>query len=405
MSIFAKPVAHITTEDVQELLAENAVENIRLEFKREAPGRDEMLKKVSSFANSYGGYLVIGASADSKDGRIIDLPGLQLQPGYKQTIMQWCLAGTSPPVTVEVSDPIPTSAGDGRVLYVISVPESDLGPHFLNGRKGVYVRTDEFSSHFHPQLATEYELRHLFDRRRLVRERRDKLMIRARERFATFTRQQPGQELHGSKLLPVFLTLTLVPRYPAQPVCDHAALLATLRRTRVPWRQVGFPRDVSGIITQHESAIALRPCGPASLMEANTWGMLTYATRVAEVSAEYRGIHAPHFLGSILVFLEHARSMIKSLGVSAELHVEILLQGALGVPWISFPRGFPEQGPESILDDTIQFDYHTTTDTLVAARDQVATDLFRLIFFAMNWPATADAPEKLSTLVSCPSGS
>jgi len=41
-------------EYLQELLAERASENIRLEFKREVPGKDEMMKKISSFANTYG---------------------------------------------------------------------------------------------------------------------------------------------------------------------------------------------------------------------------------------------------------------------------------------------------------------------------------------------------------------
>ena len=49
-------------------------------------------------------------------------------------------------IAVEVSDPIPISAGNGRVCYVLSAPESEFAPHFLNGRRGVWVRTDEFSS-------------------------------------------------------------------------------------------------------------------------------------------------------------------------------------------------------------------------------------------------------------------
>jgi hypothetical protein len=43
------------------------------------------------------------------------------------------------------------------VCYVVSVSENEFAPHFLNGRKGVYVRTDEFSSRFEPLLATENE--------------------------------------------------------------------------------------------------------------------------------------------------------------------------------------------------------------------------------------------------------
>jgi hypothetical protein len=54
-------------------------------------------------------------------------------------------------------------------------------------RKGVWVRTDEFSARFDAHLAEENELRHLLDRRRLILERRESLLDRARRRFDTYT--------------------------------------------------------------------------------------------------------------------------------------------------------------------------------------------------------------------------
>ena len=60
MSIFNKTITALATADLQELLTEQAVENIRLEFKTLSPAKDEMLKKLSSFANTYGGYVIVG---------------------------------------------------------------------------------------------------------------------------------------------------------------------------------------------------------------------------------------------------------------------------------------------------------------------------------------------------------
>ena len=76
MSIFTKPLSQLGTADVQELLGEAAVENARLEFKLAVPNKDETLKKLSSFANTFGGFMVIGAKANSTDGRIEDLPAV-----------------------------------------------------------------------------------------------------------------------------------------------------------------------------------------------------------------------------------------------------------------------------------------------------------------------------------------
>ena len=86
--------------------------------------------------------MVVGAKAQSKDGRILGLPGVDAEAGYKQKVVQWCFDGASPPLIVEVSDPIPSPEVPGKVCYVVYVPESHLAPNFLNGRKGVWVRID-----------------------------------------------------------------------------------------------------------------------------------------------------------------------------------------------------------------------------------------------------------------------
>jgi Schlafen, AlbA_2 len=68
MSIYTKPVSQITVTDLKELLEKGDVENLRLEFKSEVSDRDDTLKKLSSFANTYGGTIVVGAKAPSADG-------------------------------------------------------------------------------------------------------------------------------------------------------------------------------------------------------------------------------------------------------------------------------------------------------------------------------------------------
>lgn len=55
--------------------------------------------------------------ANSSDGRIEDLPGVDMEAGYKQKIVQWCFDGASP-LTVEVSDPLTRTivSADGKTL-------------------------------------------------------------------------------------------------------------------------------------------------------------------------------------------------------------------------------------------------------------------------------------------------
>lgn len=126
MSIFSKPLSRLEPTDLLDLLQDRAVENARLEFKSEVPNKDETLKKLSSFANTFGGFMVIGAKANSADGRIEELPGVDAQDGYKQKVVDWCFGGASPPLSVEVSDPIPAPSAGGKVCYIVHVGESDV---------------------------------------------------------------------------------------------------------------------------------------------------------------------------------------------------------------------------------------------------------------------------------------
>lgn len=267
MSIFSKPLSRLEPADLLDLLQDRAVENARLEFKSEVPNKDETLKKLSSFANTFGGFMVIGAKANSADGRIEELPGVDAQDGYKQKVVDWCFGGASPPLSVEVSDPIPAPSEGGKVCYIVRVRESDVAPHFLNGRKGVWVRTDEFSSRFEARLANEAELAHLLDRRKAILDRRAELLARARKRLATY--------VSGARV-PRF-EVCFCPRFPARPLCQQEKLRPLVRNTQFYWRQVMFPLLNKGVISQHESEIVFEPTGVSSIFEANVWGMLFYS--------------------------------------------------------------------------------------------------------------------------------
>ena len=279
MSIYDKGISHLTTEDLRILEAESAVENVRLEFKRDDPGKDEWLKKLTSFANTYGGYVVIGAEADSGSGRLSGLPGVAPISGFKQRIVQWCWDGVSPPIDPFVSDPISTPADHSKVCYVVQVDESLDGPHFINSRKGIYVRTDEFSQRFEPQLATLDELQHLLNRRSFVLDRRRALLNRADDRFNTFVENYYRDAEYTTGDLGSTIKLVISPHLPVAQLIDHESLLSLIPRTRVRWRGDMFPTGNSQL-SQHESVIELEPGDDFSLFEANTWGQLYYASEM-----------------------------------------------------------------------------------------------------------------------------
>jgi len=326
MSIFTKPVSQMGVADLRELLDDDAVENIRLEFKSEVPTKDDTLKKLSSFANTFGGFMVVGAKAPSTDGHIEALPGVDPQSGYKQKIVDWCYAGANPPLTVEVSDAI--AVENGKVCYVIYVPESDVAPHFLNGRNGIWVRTDEFSGRFSPRLAEENELRHLLDRRKVIVDRRTALMDRARRRSNTHLGPPNASRLE----------LCVVPRFPSRPLCPQQDLDPLVTSTTITQRGVYFPNQRGGFVSQYESVALLGPLldsqGFPSLFEANIWGMLFYAMRAATNEGGEGGIHLYRIIGSVLVFLRHAARMFEQFPYVGPLVVDTNLTAIRGAKWL-----------------------------------------------------------------------
>jgi hypothetical protein len=412
MSIFTKPSTQVTFADLRELLQDAAVENVRLEFKSKVPNKDETLKKLSSFANSFGGLMVVGVT--EKDGCIQDLPGVDEEAGYKQKVVQWCFDGVNPPLIVEVSDAIPVSApaaSSTKVCYVVSTVESDLAPHFLNGRKGVWVRSDEFSQRYEPQLADEKEIRHLLNRRQLTQERRDELVRRSQCRLKTFLSRQSKED--GGHQSAARLELSLGPRFPTRPVCEQTKLAQVLQNCRINWRQTTFPYSSSNFVSQHESALFLTPSDTRNrggFVEANIWGMLFYGSELdIEIGPKQTaglhqtpttGIHLYRLVGYLLVFLAHAKQMITGFGYDGPLTIDIALSGIIDIPWLYSEDNMGIfKGPVSELDDAFSFCIPTTSDGLREHRDTLAMKMLQYILFGMNWSDYASKPELLEKLL------
>jgi hypothetical protein len=399
MSIYTKPLSQLETVDLKELLDEGAVENSRLEFKLLVPNKEDTLKKLSSFANTFGGFMVIGAKADSTHGRIQGLPGVDSEPGYKQKVVQWCFDSVSPPIAVEVSDPIATPAGNGKVCYVVYTAESEVAPHFLNGRKGIWVRTDEYSARFEARLANENELRHLFDRRKLILERRTHLLERARRRFDTYDAKIHTDAGGKRTKFSPHLEFCVVPRFPARQLCEQENLNAYIQNSWMDWRQVTFP-DLGGpILSQHESAIVLNATRDTSIFEVNVWGMLFYGAQIEINEAGTLGIHLYRFVGYVLVFILHAAKMLRAMGYSGPIHIDTSLGSILRVPWLHAPQGWLVVRPGSELDDEVLFSISTTSEALREKPDGVAMDVLRNVLFSVNSSALVDTPQKLEALV------
>ena len=388
---FSKSVTDITTHDLAELLASSAVENVLLEFKRDVPDPADLLKKLSGFANTFGGYLIVGASAASTDGRLVAYPGVEARSNYRQSVVQRCYEGLWPPLAdVIVSDGIAAPGSEGRFCYVIYVPESLQAPHFLTERRGAWIRTDEFSQRFDTTLATFEEIQHLANRRALAVSRREQIYARSIGRFDALVSGNYAANRRTSGDIGATFYLSICPHFPTRPLLGGHELLEIVRSTLIPWRGTAFPANVE-VITQLDSALLLHPVLGFSLTDANIWGQLTYCCEIEEAfkvgDQSVSGIHLYAFLGHVLVFLEHARQTYRKFGYNANLLIRILLKRIRGKPFVyAWYGNLPVTGRASPIDDEVSLEISVPARRLNENRDEVAGDLLKELFFCFNWP-------------------
>ena len=72
---FDKELAELQPQDLSAL--KSALEGWYIEYKREVPGASAMAKSISSFANTYGGWLFYGVVEESKENPVAGtFPGI-----------------------------------------------------------------------------------------------------------------------------------------------------------------------------------------------------------------------------------------------------------------------------------------------------------------------------------------
>lgn len=398
MSIFGKQISQIASADLQELFADGAVETIQLEFKAEPPGKDETLKKLSSFANTYGGYLVVGAAADT-NGKLESLSGVDPQSGYKQRIVQWCFDSLAPPVTPFVSDAIRTPGDPAKVCYVVYVPESAETPHFISGRRGCYIRTDEFSQRFEPRLAAYEEIRFLADRRQDAISRRSRLFARSEDRFEAAVRLDYASTSGVVGEIGTTLKCAVSPKYPHRALVDQPTLDEIIATRIIGRGATSFPRNEHERVHQHESVVVPNACRGFSMLDATTWGHCYYAVELEQIrrtdEGEQRVVRMVQLAGNLLTFLRHAGEYLEALGYDGSIDVTLKLermrrrwfvmperQNYIADPWY--------RHPSSVYDDAVMASLDTSSDTLLNSVDAVLAELLAIVGFAVNCPEVTD---------------
>ena len=138
MLLDEKPLDGLTIDDVNQLIKEGICESPRNDYKREWWGstdkaRREMLRDISAFANSYGGYIVVGIETEQGAGPgDMECPcsvnGIE-RSDYTQMILRSCRDSFDPPCNGIQTTQI--EADQGHIVLLIKVPQSLDAPHMV----------------------------------------------------------------------------------------------------------------------------------------------------------------------------------------------------------------------------------------------------------------------------------
>ncbi len=177
--MFTKPFSEIEFDDI-ETFCKTWSEGDRVEYKQELPGGENRRKSISSFANMFGGFLIIGVVTDENNRAKLPIEGIPNKPGIEEQIVESAYTGIYPPVIPEVKV-CDVPGKTGNVVVLVRVNESAEAPHAIQNSTKVYIRVGSTT-----QLADIDRIEYMLKRREKPQELSDRIINRVDDRVADY---------------------------------------------------------------------------------------------------------------------------------------------------------------------------------------------------------------------------
>jgi len=397
MSLFTKPINEITIDDVETFCKQGIGEGVRMEYKKDFSGKNankQIAKEVASFANTYGGLLLIGVDEDDRKPKM-PLSGIDFKDGLEEKIVSIALKGINPPVFPEIQVCKLKETPD-KAIIVIRVHESDETPHRIEQDTKIYIRA---ASQSEPTLAPFEEIEWLINRRKKAITNRERLLKRAHKRFAEkYTENEPGgtiDNFHYLNYLPPNRGMSIIPLYPHRELTRYSELPNRVVKTAVWFSASEFPINVHNGVALQESIIfsSSMPRNDSLVIkhtEINSFGLIFQKESIFETSVNgEQVIEAPMTLEMIYKTLLFAKKFYEETGFWGVAYVRLFFESIQGRA-LTLPYPLPSGHKcKQEFDHEINIERKVSVFKLSDDIEEIVLDLYKEFLWSFGAKALA----------------
>ncbi|MFZ0198111.1 MAG: ATP-binding protein [Candidatus Sulfotelmatobacter sp.] len=285
--LLSKSISDLTHDDI-ERFCQRFREGLRVEYKSsfDANVKKKLARVVSSFANSYGGILIIGVNA------INGVPqepfdGVEFEDREPRlTVENICREGIFPEVSLHQN--LLPSRVSGKEFLVIQIGESSRAPHAIENSSQVYVRTGD--------SANPTSLANIALVERLLRRRHEVL-----GRWGAFYEESSvlAEKLGLKDDMPM-LELRIGPLYPTDVLVPREGIFGFLRNFQMQY-SIGFRQNTT--LRHPTGALLSRSDDSAKYLNVGELGTIHYIEPLSRTtSAAILGTAAQQTKGETIIY-------------------------------------------------------------------------------------------------------
>ena len=140
---FNKPLDELTADDLNVLINNEVTEGYWIEYKSEFQESKKISKSIASFANTFGGWYLVGVKADKTKNVATDICGFSLTdiPDPIAKLRDSIKSNIDP---IPVFHPKLIDIGSGRATLIVQIPDNQNTP-FINRNGRIYRRVGDSS--------------------------------------------------------------------------------------------------------------------------------------------------------------------------------------------------------------------------------------------------------------------